>query len=54
MLSRLSAVVEQCDVGFKTYNLTDVTRRLHTFWWAEFCDVYLVIVFTFSFILYLL
>jgi len=42
MLSRLSAVVDRCESGFKTYNLTDITRCLHTFWWADFCDVYLV------------
>jgi valyl-tRNA synthetase len=41
ILSRLSSLVEACDQGFKTYNLTQVARSLHTFWWSELCDVYL-------------
>ncbi|KAI0227477.1 Valine--tRNA ligase [Lamellibrachia satsuma] len=41
ILSRVAALVAECDDGFRSYNLNSVTQALYTFWWAELCDVYL-------------
>jgi len=42
ILSRVAALVAECDDGFRSYDLNSVTQALYTFWWAELCDVYLV------------
>ncbi|RUS79192.1 hypothetical protein EGW08_013050, partial [Elysia chlorotica] len=41
ILSRLSHMVESCDVHFESYDLHLVTASLQQFWYQEFCDVYL-------------
>ncbi|XP_066529693.1 valine--tRNA ligase, mitochondrial [Hoplias malabaricus] len=39
--SRLYSTVEQCERGFESYELNNVTSSLHSFWLHSLCDVYL-------------
>ncbi|KAK2153370.1 hypothetical protein LSH36_299g01010 [Paralvinella palmiformis] len=41
LLSRLSAVVQQCEVHLMRYELYKVTNILLDFWWHDLCDIYL-------------
>ncbi|BFZ19992.1 hypothetical protein BsWGS_23031 [Bradybaena similaris] len=41
ILSRLSSLVQACDVNFQSYNIHLVAGSLQQFWHHEFCDVYL-------------
>lgn len=41
ILSRLSAAIELCNMGFKSYNFPQITTAIYNFWLYEFCDVYL-------------
>lgn len=41
ILSRLFNVVEQVNMGFKTYDFPLATSSCYNFWLYELCDVYL-------------
>ncbi len=42
ILSRLSCLVEQCDQHFSSLHLYGATKALHSFWWSDLCDTYIV------------
>jgi len=42
ILSRLSAAVEACNTGFKSYNFQGITKECYSLWINDLCDVYLV------------
>lgn len=42
ILSRLSHLVETCDIAFKSHSLNQATQALHLFWQQDFCDLYVV------------
>ena len=42
MRSRLSTMVKQCNESFDSLQLYNATKALHTYWWRDFCDIYLV------------
>ncbi len=41
ILSRLARLVADMDAAFQTYEFSEVTRLLYTFFWNEFCDWYI-------------
>jgi len=41
VLSRLSFAEKQANAGFQTYEFSQTTTALHSFWLYELCDVYL-------------
>jgi valyl-tRNA synthetase len=49
ILSRLHAAVARADGGFQTYEFAEATTAFYSFWLYEFCDVYLVGLFSFIF-----
>lgn len=42
VMSRLTAAVDQCNDGFKTYDFPAITTAIYNFWLYELCDVFLV------------
>uniref|UniRef100_A0A8C5QQ96 Valine--tRNA ligase n=1 Tax=Leptobrachium leishanense TaxID=445787 RepID=A0A8C5QQ96_9ANUR len=41
ILSRLSAAVDLCNMGFQNYDFPAITTAIYNFWLYELCDVYL-------------
>ncbi|XP_053381179.1 valine--tRNA ligase-like [Mercenaria mercenaria] len=41
ILSRLSHLVSQCEEHFTNYDLHYATQALYSFWFSDFCDIYL-------------
>ena len=41
ILSKLAKCVLDCEEGFRSYNFRQLTTALYSFWYYEFCDIYL-------------
>lgn len=48
ILSRLAFAIDQCNVGFETYDFAVATTAIYNFWLYDLCDVYLVGILIFS------